>query len=214
MAAQPRGRKVMINGMLGKKIGMSQLFRLDGRMVPVTVVQAGPCTITQIKTQEKDGYEAVQQGYDPVKRLSAPLKGHLGDNGPFRYLRELPVDSLDGLEVGQQVTVGLFQAGEKVDVIGTSKGRGFQGVIKRHGFAGGSRTHGQSDRARAPGSIGAGTYPARVIKGQKMAGHMGNVRTTVKNLEVVEVDAERNLLLLKGGVPGAPNGLLLIRKPK
>ena len=204
----------MIRGMLGKKIGMSQIFRLDGRMVPVTVVQAGPCTITQIKSREKDGYEAVQQGYDRVKRLNGPLKGHLGDTGLFRYLRELPVDSLEGLEIGQQITVDLLQVGEKVDVIGTSKGRGFQGVMKRHGFAGGKRTHGQSDRARAPGSIGAGTYPARVLKGQRMAGHMGNVRRTVKNLEVVEVDSERNLLLLKGGVPGAPNGLLLIRKPK
>ena len=202
----------MIRGMLGRKIGMSQVFRQDGRVVPVTVIQAGPCTITQVKTGDKDGYEAVQLGYTQVKRLNRPLRGHLGRNGLFRYLRELPVDSLEGLQVGQQISVDLFQAGDKVNVIGTSKGRGFQGVMKRHGFHGGPRTHGQSDRARAPGSIGAGTFPARVLKGKKMAGHMGNVRITIKNLEVVEVDPERNLLLLKGGVPGGPNGLLMIRK--
>jgi large subunit ribosomal protein L3 len=204
----------MIRGMLGKKIGMSQLFRQDGRVVPVTVIQAGPCTITQIKTQDHDGYEAVQLGYDQVKRLNKPLRGHLGRTGLFRYLRELPIDGLEDLQVSQQINVDIFQAGEKVDVIGTSKGRGFQGVMKRHGFHGGPRTHGQSDRSRAPGSIGATTYPARVLKGKKMAGHMGNTRVTTKNLEVVEVDPVRNLLLLKGGVPGAPNGLLMIRKAK
>ena len=204
----------MIKGMLGKKIGMSQIFRSDGKVVPVTVVQAGPCTIAQIKSKETDGYEAVQLGYGEVKRLNKPLRGHLRRGGLSRYLREFSVDSLEGLEVGQKIDVALFQPGEKVDVIGTSKGRGFQGVMKRHGFHGGPRTHGQSDRARAPGSIGATTYPARVLKGKKMAGHMGNVRVTVKKLEVVEVDLDRNLLLLKGGVPGAPNGLLMIRKVK
>ena len=204
----------MIQGMLGKKIGMSQIFREDGRVVPVTVVQAGPCTITQIKTTVKDGYEAAQVGYAQVRRLNKPLRGHLGSTGLFRYLRELPVNSLEELHVGQEINVNLFQAGEKVDVMGKSKGRGFQGAMKRHGFHGGPRTHGQSDRARAPGSIGANTYPARVLKGKKMAGHMGDTRLTVKNLEVVEVDADRNLLLLKGGLPGAPNGLLIIRKAK
>ena len=204
-----------IQGMLGRKIGMSQIFREDGRLVPITVVQAGPCTVTQIKSTDNDGYEAAQVGYSQVKRVNKPMRGHLAPaNGLFRYLREMPVDGLDGLQVGQQVNVDLFQPGEKVDVIGTSKGRGFQGTIKRHGFHGGPRTHGQSDRARAPGSIGAGTSPGRVLKGKKMAGHMGDVRVTVKNLEVVEVDPERNLLLLKGGVPGAPNGLLIIRKAK
>jgi len=204
-----------IQGMLGRKIGMSQIFREDGRLVPITVVQAGPCTVTQIKSTDNDGYEAAQVGYSQVKRLNKPMRGHLApSNGLFRYLREMPVDGLDDLQVGQQVNVDLFQPGEKVDVIGTSKGRGFQGTIKRHGFHGGPRTHGQSDRARAPGSIGAGTSPGRVLKGKKMAGHMGNVRVTVKNLEVVEVDPYRNLLLLKGGVPGAPNGLLIIRKTK
>jgi large subunit ribosomal protein L3 len=198
--------------LLGKKIGMTQVFRQDGRVVPVTVVQAGPCTITQLRTPATDGYAAAQVGHTPVKRLNKPLRGQLGRTGFFRHLRELPVDSLEGLEVGQQVTADLFQAGEKVDVVGTSKGLGFQGTIKRHGFHGGPRTHGQSDRARAPGSIGATTYPARVLKGKKMSGHMGNTRITVNNLEVVEVDQERNLLLLKGAIPGARNGLILIRK--
>ena len=204
----------MIQGMLGKKIGMSQIFRQDGRVVPVTVIQAGPCTITQIKTGDNDGYEAAQVGYDSVKRLNKPLRGHLGRTGLFRYLREFAVDSLEGLQVGQQVNVDLFQVGEKVTVIGTSKGRGFQGVMKRHGFHGGPRTHGQSDRSRAPGSIGGNTFPGKVFKGKKMAGHMGNTRVTVKNLEVVQVDPERNLLLLKGGIPGAPTGLIMIRKAK
>ena len=202
----------MIQGIIGEKIGMSQVFREDGRVVPVTVILAGPCTITQIKTKERDGYEAVQVGHTQVKRLNKPLRGHLGRNGPFRHLKELPVDGLEGLQVGQQIRVDLFKTGNKVDVIGTSKGRGFQGTMKRHGFHGGPRTHGQSDRARAPGSIGAGTDPARVLKGKKMAGHMGNTRVTVKNLEVVQVDVDRNVLLLKGGVPGAPSSLLMIRK--
>ena len=202
----------MIRGLLGKKVGMTQVFSQEGRVVPVTVVHAGPCTVIQVKTLDKDGYEAVQVGFDQAKRVNKPLRGHMGRNGTFRYLRELSVDNLEDLQVGQQIGVDLFQPGEKVDVIGTSKGRGFQGVMKRHGFHGGPRTHGQSDRSRAPGSIGAATTPARVLKGKKMAGHMGNVRITVKNLEVVEVDTDRNLLLLKGGVPGAPNGMLTIRK--
>ena len=204
----------MMKGILGKKVGMSQVFRQDGRMVPVTVVQAGPCVVTQVKTTDNDGYEAVQVGYDQVKQRNKPLKGHMARTGLFRYLRELSVDGLEGVQVGQQISVDLFQPGEKVDVIGTSKGRGFQGVMKRHGFHGGPRTHGQSDRARAPGSIGANTYPARVLKGKKMAGQMGNKRVTVKNLEVVQVEPEKNILLLKGGAPGARNSLLLIRKAK
>ena len=149
-----------------------------------------------------------------MKRLNKPLRGHLGRTGLFRFLREFAVDGTDDLELGQQVKVDLFETGEKVDVVGTSKGLGFQGAMKRHGFHGGPRTHGQSDRARAPGSIGAGTTPGRVLKGKKMAGHMGAARITVKNLEVVEVDAERDLLFLKGGVPGAPNGLIVIKKVK
>lgn len=204
----------MIQGLLGKKIGMSQVFRQDGRVVPVTVVQAGPCTVTQIKTVGNDGYEAVQLGYGDAKRLNKPRKGHLGKNGLFRHLREFSVDNLEGVEVGQQVTVELFEPGEKVGVIGVSKGRGFQGGMKRHGFHGGPRTHGQSDRARAPGSIGAGTTPGRVLPGKKMAGHMGATSVTVKRAEVVEVDTERNLLMIRGGLPGAPNSLVTIRKIK
>ena len=204
----------MIQGLLGKKIGMSQIFREDGRVVPVTVIQLGPCTVTQIRTQDRDKYEAVQVGYDPVKKLNKPQRGHLSRTGMFRYLREFPADDLEAFQVGQEIRADLFEVGEEVDVIGVSKGKGFQGVMKRHGFAGGPRTHGQSDRARAPGSIGAGTTPGRVLKGKKMAGHMGHERVTVKGLEVVEVDPERNFLLLKGGVPGAPNGLLMLRKSR
>ena len=193
---------------------MTQIFRESGRVVPVTVVEGGPCTVTQIRTASKDGYEAVQVGFAPVKRLNKARRGHLGRTGLFRHLRELPVDGVEDLDVGQQFNVDVFEVGEKVDVVGTSKGKGFQGTMKRHGFHGGPRTHGQSDRSRAPGSIGAGTTPGRVFKGKKMAGHMGNVRVTVKNLEVVQVDVERNLLLLKGGVPGPPTGLLFIKKKK
>ena len=181
-------------------------------MVPVTMIQAGPCSVTQIKTNENDGYQAVQLGFDPVKKLNKPEAGHLKDNPLARHLREVKADDISEFNLGQQIKVDIFEPGELVDVIGKSKGRGFAGVMKRHGFAGGPRTHGQSDRARAPGSIGGGTTPGKVYKGMKMAGHMGNARITVKNLEVIQVDPERNLLLLKGGVPGAPNGLLMIRR--
>ncbi len=202
----------MLRGFLGKKIGMSRVFKEDGRVVPVTMIQAGPCAITQIKTNESDGYEAVQLGFDPVKKLNRPKAGHFRGNPLTRHLREVPADDVAKFNLGQQVKVDIFEPGELVDVIGKSKGRGFAGVMKRHGFGGGPRTHGQSDRARAPGSIGGGTTPGKVFKGLKMAGHMGNERITVKNLEVVQVDLERNLLFLKGGVPCAPNGLLLIRR--
>ena len=202
----------MLRGFLGKKIGMSQIYRDDGQVVPVTVIEAGPCSVTQIKTAESDGYAAVQLGFGQVKRLNKPRAGHLKNIGLIRYLREVQADDVNEFQVGQRIGVDIFQPGERVDIIGRSKGRGFAGVMKRHGFHGGPRTHGQSDRARAPGSIGGGTTPGKVFKGMKMAGHMGNERVTVKNLEVVRVDPERNLLLLKGGVPGAPNGLLMIRK--
>ena len=204
----------MIRGFLGKKIGMTQVFRDDGRVVPVTVIEAGPCIVTQIKTQERDGYQAVQLGFGEAKRLNKPRAGHLNNNWNCRYLREVQVDDVSEFEVGQKIAVDIFEPGEVLDVIGKSKGRGFAGVMKRHGFHGGPRTHGQSDRARAPGSIGGGTTPGKVFKGLKMAGHMGNQRITVKGLEVVSVDLDRNLLLLKGGVPGAPNGLLQIRRKK
>jgi len=202
----------MIQGFLGKKIGMTQIFREDGRVVPVTVIEAGPCVVTQVKTKESDGYEAVQLGFGEVKRRNKPLSGHLKESRLSRYLREVTADDPSEYEVGQTIGVDIFQAGEKVDIIGRSKGRGFAGVMKRWGFGGGPRTHGQSDRARAPGSIGGGTTPGRVYKGLKMGGHMGNRRITVKGLEIVQVDAERNLLLVKGGIPGAPNGLIQIRR--
>jgi len=202
----------MLQGYLGKKIGMTQIFREDGRVVPVTIIEAGPCVVTQVKTKETDGYEAVQLGFGDVKRRNKPLSGHLKDSRLSRYLREVTADDTSEFQVGQTIGVGIFQAGEKIDVIGRSKGRGFAGVMKRWGFAGGPRTHGQSDRARAPGSIGGGTTPGKVYKGLKMGGHMGNRRITVKGLEIIEVDEERNLLLIKGGIPGAPNSLVQIRR--
>jgi len=204
----------MLRAFLGKKIGMTQIYNDEGNVVPVTVIQAGPCFVTQIRTPETDGYEAVQIGFDEVKKLNKPRAGHLKDSKMVRFLREVRADNNSELSVGQQINVDMFTPGEFVDVIGKSKGRGFAGTIKRHGFGGGDRTHGQSDRMRAPGSIGGGTTPGRVYKGQKMSGHMGNVRVTVKNLEVVQVDVERNLLIVKGAVPGGPNSLLTVKKAR
>ena len=202
----------MIQGFLGKKIGMSQIFRENGLVVPVTLIEAGPCVVTQVKTKDTDGYEAVQLGFGEVKRRNKPQTGHLKNSRLSRYLREVAADDPAEFQVGQTIGVDIFQEGEKVDVIGRSKGRGFAGVMKRHGFGGGPRTHGQSDRARAPGSIGGGTTPGKVYKGMKMAGHMGNRRITVKGLEIISVDTDRNILMVKGGVPGAPNSLLHIRR--
>lgn len=202
----------MITGILGRKVGMTQIFAEDGSLVGVTGVEAGPCAVVQVKTPEKDGYAAIQLGFGRVKRPSSPLKGHLKDLPPFRYLREFRVADASAYQVGQTFSAAEFQEGERVAVTGVSKGKGFAGGMKRHGFSGGPKTHGQSDRARAPGSVGAGTSPGRVFKGKRMAGHMGNQRTTVKNLKVVRVYPERNLLLLKGAVPGARNGLVFIRK--
>ena len=202
----------MLQGFLGKKIGMTQIFREDGRVVPVTVIQAGPCVVTQVKTKETDGYEAVQLGFGDVKRRNKPESGHLKNSRLSQYLREVATDDTSEFEIGQAIGVDIFEAGEKVDVIGTSKGRGFAGVMKRWNFGGGPRTHGQSDRARAPGSIGGGTTPGKVYKGLKMGGHMGNRRITVKGLEIIEIDTERNLLLVKGGIPGATNSLVQIRR--
>lgn len=205
----------MIHGLLGRKIGMMQFFTEQGEAIPVTVISAGPCVVTQIRTIERDGYEAVQLGYEetPARKLTRPQQGHLRAAGKMlRILREFSADNPQEHRVGEIVSVDMFQAGQKVDISGTSKGRGFAGVVKRHGFRGGPKTHGQSDRHRAPGSIGAGTTPGRVWKGQRMAGRMGGERVTVQNLEVVEVIPERNLLLVKGSVPGARNGLLYIRR--
>ena len=202
----------MINGLVGKKIGMTQYIEQDGTMVPVTILQAGPCVITQLKNVLSDGYYAVQLGFEALKKANKPKSGHLKETGLFRFLREIRMDSIDGLEIGQQIGPDIFSKGDKVQLTGYSKGRGFQGTVKRHGFAGQGRTHGQSDRLRAPGSIGMGTTPGRVFKGKKMSGHMGDARVSIKGIEVIKVDQERNLLFVKGGVPGARNGLLVIYK--
>ncbi len=270
----------MLNALIGRKIGMTQIFVENGKAIPVTVIEAGPCVVTQLKTEARDGYAAVQIGYGLIttKHATRPELGHLGHAlptlaaqrrrqqeqnaktrqeartrqneaseeaateteadeaesqtqsatknaparrrrgragggfGPFEVLRE--VQALEGttLTLGQSFDAGIFTLGEQVDVIGTSKGKGFAGVMKRHGFRGGKRTHGQSDRMRAPGSIGAGTTPGRVFKGTRMAGHMGDVRKTIKKLEVVQADPTRNLLVIKGSVPGPNGSIVMIRK--
>ena len=273
----------MLSGLLGRKVGMTQVFGPDGTVIPVTVIEAGPCIVTQIKTTARDGYEAVQIGFEQAKLKNTPRAqlGQLGHSlpllkaqrkrlqtyqqeqrtkskaetstsgegattenasadekkdkqitkllkvqanrqrrpgpelGPFKVLREVGLQAgvtPETLELGKQFDASLFTVGETVDIVGTSKGKGFQGGVKRHGFRGGPKTHGQSDRTRAPGSIGSGTTPGRVLKGTRMAGHMGNERVTVKKLQVVQADPERNLLLVKGSVPGANGGLLMIKK--
>jgi large subunit ribosomal protein L3 len=193
---------------------MTRAFDETGQVVDLTLVEAGPCYVTQLRTEERDGYVAAQIGYEETKRLNRPQQGHLKNAPKLRHLREVPVDTVDELAVGTKVDASLFQPGDRVDVIGTSKGRGFAGVVKRHGFSGGPKTHGQSDRHRAPGSVGSGTTPGRVFKGMRMAGRMGGERVTVKHLRVVQVDTERNLIALEGSVPGARNGLLLMRKSR
>ncbi len=204
----------MIRGLLGRKIGMTRAFDEAGQVVDLTLVEAGPCYVTQLRTPERDGYTAAQIGFQETKRLNRPEQGHLKNLPKLRYLREVPVDTLDDVAVGAKLDAAMLQPGDRVDVIGTSKGHGFAGVVKRHGFSGGPKTHGQSDRHRAPGSVGSGTTPGRVFKGQRMAGRMGGERVTVKHLRVVQVDPERNLVALEGAVPGARNGLLLIRKSR
>lgn len=203
-----------VNGIIGKIIGVTQYFHEDGTADTVTAIQAGPCTVTQVKTADIDGYESVQLGFDTVKKSNSPQKGHLAKSGgqSFRFLREVPADDVGACSLGDEIGVSIFEKGEKVTVTGTSKGKGFQGGVKRYNFRGGPKTHGQSDRHRAPGSIGAGTTPGRVIKGMRMAGRMGGDRITVKNLEIVMSDSDRNLLLVKGAVPGHRDSLLLIRK--
>jgi large subunit ribosomal protein L3 len=271
----------MLNALLGRKIGMTQVFGPNGTAIPVTVIEVGPCVVTQVKTIARDGYEAVQIGYESTttKHATRPELGHLGhslpllkgqrkslqgyqqkqrakseesaestdanesdaatsekpskqmekllkirDNrqrrpgpelGPFKVIREVGLQdgtSTDKMELGASFDVGLFRDGESVDIVGTTKGKGFQGGVKRHGFSGGPRTHGQSDRTRAPGSIGSGTTPGRVLKGTRMAGRMGNARVTAKKLRVIQADPERNLLVVKGSVPGANGSLLIIKK--
>ncbi len=207
-----------MKGIIGRKVGMTQLLTRGGEVVPVTVIEAGPCFVTQIKTIQTDGYGAIQLGYGEtrIKRLSKGIQGHLKRHGlpALRVLREVRLKNVEEYTVGQKLLADIFAAGERVDVIGTSKGRGFQGGVKRYGFRGGPKTHGQSDRERAPGSSGSGTTPGRVYKGVRRPGHMGNRRVTVSNLSVVLVDPERNLLAVRGGVPGARGGLLLIREAR
>jgi 50S ribosomal protein L3, bacterial len=265
----------MLDALLGRKVGMTQVFGPNGIAIPVTIIEAGPCVVTQVKTAARDGYEAVQIGFEqkPEKNVSRAEMGHLGQSlpllkaqrkalqtyqqeqntegeksedaekksekknskqiqkllkvqanrqrrpgpalGPFRFIREVGLQegtSTEGVSLGSTFDVSLFIDGEAVDIIGTSKGKGFQGGVKRHGFSGGPRTHGQSDRLRAPGSIGSGTTPGRVLRGTRMAGHMGNARVTAKKLQVIQADPERNLLVVKGSVPGANGGLLMIKK--
>jgi large subunit ribosomal protein L3 len=203
----------MIQGMIGKKLGMSQIFDDAGLAHPVTVIEVGPCVVTQVKTQEQDGYEAVQLGFGLDSRLNRPDRGHRQASGFMsRTLREVEADDVSEFTVGQVIKADAFAEGDLIDVIGTSKGRGFQGGVKRHGFKGGPRTHGQSDRLRAPGSIGSSATPGRVFKGMRMAGRMGNDRVTVQNLKVLRVDAERNLLLVEGSVPGSNQGTVLVQR--
>ncbi len=274
----------MLNALLGRKVGMTQVFGPNGIVIPVTVIEAGPCVVTQVKTVTRDGYEAVQIGFEQTttKNVTRPELGHLGQSlpllkaqrkslqtyqqeqraktksseegatdaeqgesesaapekttkqirkllkvqsnrqrrpgpslGPFKFIREVGLQdgtTTENVELGAAFDVSLFTDGESVDIVGTTKGKGFQGGVKRHGFRGGPKTHGQSDRTRAPGSIGSGTTPGRVLKGTRMAGRMGNVRVTAKKLEVIQADPERNLLVVKGSVPGANGGLLMIKK--
>jgi large subunit ribosomal protein L3 len=209
----------MIQALLGRKLGMTRIFDENGVVTASTLVEAGPCFITQLRTPEHDGYAAVQLGFGDKPRPNKPHKGQLKkaglpDRQGLELLREVPTDSLDDLELGARVDASIFAQGEMVDVIGTSKGKGFGGVVKRHNFRGGPKTHGQSDRWRHSGSVGSGTTPGRTFKGMRMAGHLGADRVTVKNLRILSVDPERNLVALRGAIPGPKGGLVMIRKSK
>jgi len=203
-----------LEGLLGRKLGMTQVFDENGRIHAVTVVEAGPVVVTQVKTAAKDGYDAVQVGYGDRKKSNKPERGHLKKLGDFRLLREFRVRGDGDYNVGDKVGLELFNEGDLVDVTGVSRGRGFAGGVRRHNFRGGPKTHGQSDRHRAPGSIGSGTTPGRVYKGQKMAGHMGAVQVTSKNLRLIAKDEGKGLLLIEGAVPGATNGTVRVRRAK
>lgn len=197
--------------LLGKKIGMTRIYTDKGETIPVTILELGPCYVTQVKTKASDGYDAVQLGFGQAARLIKPLRGHLGNLPLLRHLREVRTDDASAFSVGQILDVSLFKPGDLVDVIGTSKGRGFAGGMRRHGFKGGPKTHGQSDRARAVGAIGSGSTPGRVWKGLRGPGHMGDDRVTVLNLEVVKVDPERNLIAIRGAAPGPEGALVFVR---
>ncbi len=207
-----------MKGILGKKVGMTQIFDDNGVVIPVTLIEAGPCYVTQKKTQEKDGYNAVQLGFGEAREngLNKPMAGHLekAKAPAIKYLREFQVADPNDYEEGQEIDVSIFKVGDKVDVTGTSKGKGFAGAVKRHHFRGGPKTHGQSDRWRATGSVGAGSTPGRVFKGKRMPGQMGHERVTVQNLKVALVDPDKNILAVRGAVPGGKNGLIIINEAR
>jgi len=202
-------------GLIGKKVGMTQVFSEKGEVIPVTLIEAGPCTVTEVRTPERHGYAAVQLGFGATRapRITRPILGQFKKRNltPNRHLREFRVEDGHGLEVGQSLTVTIFEKGRHVDVLGVTKGRGFTGVVKRHGFVAGHASHGPT-AGKQPGSIGSSAYPSRVVKGKRLPGRMGGVNLTVKNLEVVAVDADQNVLMLRGAVPGPPNGLVIVRK--
>jgi large subunit ribosomal protein L3 len=204
----------MAEGLLGKKIGMTQIFQESGEIIPVSILQVGPCFVTQIKTEQNDGYGALQLGFDESRNLNKPQRGHLKNLPPLKHLLEVRTGDVENYQLGQKLNLSLFNVGDLVDISGISKGKGTAGVVKKYNFKGGPKTHGQSDRQRRRGASGATTTPGRVLRGLRMAGRMGNVRSTALNLEVVQVDAERNLMAVKGAVPGAKNGLLFIRRAR
>jgi large subunit ribosomal protein L3 len=203
-----------VKGILGEKLGMTQVFSDTGRALPVTVIKAGPCRVLQVKTPERDGYAAVQLGFGTTRRSTRPRSGHLAKakvNDPVRDIVELRTDDASSFELGQEIRADVFEPGDRADVVGVSRGKGFAGPMKRHGFRGLSASHGTERKHRSPGAIGACATPSRVFKGMRMAGQMGHERVTVLNLEVVEADPERGLLLLRGAVPGPPGGLVMVR---
>lgn len=207
----------MVLGLIGRKLGMTQIFSGDGEAIPITVIEAGPCSVVQIKNKEKDGYNTLQLGFLPKKmnKTNKPLTGHFkkGNTGAFYFLKEFEVDDTNTHQVGQEINLEIFQVGQKVTVTGISKGKGFSGMMKRWGFGGGPASHG-SNFHRAPGSIGCSAYPSRVFKGKKLPGHQGSATVTVANLEIVDRQVEKNLLFIKGAIPGGKNGMLLIKPSK
>jgi len=204
----------MAEGLLGRKRGMTQVFSENGQVIPVTVLEVGPCYVTQIHTADKAGYSAIQLGFEETRRLNKAERGHLKNLPSLKHLQEVRMSQTENYKVGQKLTAGIFNVGEMVDVVGTSKGKGTSGPVKKYHFKGGPKTHGQSDRTRRPGSSSATTTPGRVLKGTRRAGQMGNVRVTASNLDVVQVDPERNLVTVRGAVPGSKNGLIFIQKAR